>query len=68
GAAGGSAPGPAQVEPAPADMATEIRPAPLAEPAPLAAVEPAEPRRPIGSFRLGGRPVQLSDEPESASA
>ncbi len=57
-------PAPSPVETAAADTG----PAPLAEPAPLAAVETTEPRRPAGSFRLGGRPVQLSDEPESASA
>lgn len=60
-------------EPVPVEAAAnDIRPAPLTEPAPLAAppaaAETTEPRRPVGSFRLGGRPVQLSDEPESASA
>ncbi len=53
--------------PPPAPPEADLQAVPVL-PEPAAEAEDAAPRRVTGSFRLGGRPVQLSDEQESASA
>lgn len=55
--------------PPPPPPEADLQPVPImAEPVEMAQAEEPSIRRVTGSFRLGGRPVQLTDEQESASA